>query len=110
MVILQPEGFRAWTVTAVNVATDQAPTATPVPRVKVYRGLVGGQVLAQTWQGNSATAAGTTYVQPSSHSRSSGRAAFLVPGPRCGSTEPCRRDKRPINGDQRWDCSFRMKW
>jgi hypothetical protein len=62
---LAPESFRTWTVTAINVATDQGPTETPVPRCKVYRGSVGGTVVAQTWMGNGSTATGSTTVQPS---------------------------------------------
>lgn len=62
---LQPPSFQAWTVTSININTSQGPTETPVPRCVVYRGDVGGQVVAQTWMGNGSTAVGTLYVQPS---------------------------------------------
>jgi hypothetical protein len=65
-VTLAPESFRTWTVTAINVRTNQATTATPVPQVTVYRGGVGGQIIAQTWMGNRATASGSDeFIQPS---------------------------------------------
>lgn len=64
-VTLAPDSYQTWTVTAVNVRTDQATTATPVPQCTVYRGGVGGPVVAQTWMGNRSTATGSTYVQPS---------------------------------------------
>ena len=64
-VTLQPPSFQTWTVTSINVATDQGPTETPIPRCKVYRGSVGGQLIAQTWMGNGSTAVGETFVQPS---------------------------------------------
>lgn len=65
-VTLQPPGFRSWTVTAINVLTNQAATQTPVPRCVVYLGGVGGRIIAQTWQGNGATAGGSPEtVQPS---------------------------------------------
>lgn len=65
-VTFQPDSFRTWTVTGINVLTNQAATATPVPRVKVYLGGLGGRVIAQTWMGNGATASGNPeQVQPS---------------------------------------------
>lgn len=64
-VTLQPESFRSWTVTTINVRTDQATTVTPVPQVTVYRGGVGGPIIAQSWMGNRATATGSEDVQPS---------------------------------------------
>lgn len=64
-VTLQPPSFQTWTVESINVDTDQGPTETPVPRCKVYRGTVGGTVVAQTWMGSGATAVGSTHVQPS---------------------------------------------
>lgn len=65
-VSLAPPSFQTWTVTAVNVQTDQGLTETPIPQCTVYRGTVGGTVLAQTWMGNRSTASGgTTFVQPS---------------------------------------------
>lgn len=68
VVTLQPEGFREWVVTAINVRTDQAPTTTPVPQCTVYRDGIGGQIIAQTWTGNRATAGGSPEtVQPSQH-------------------------------------------
>lgn len=66
IVSLAPESFRTWTVTGINVATDQAPTSTPVPRCVVHLGAVGGQRVAQTWMGNQASAGGSpVVVQPS---------------------------------------------
>lgn len=66
IVTLQPEGFRTWTVTAINVRTNQGPAVTPVPQCTVYRGGIGGQVIAQTYMGNKATAGGSPEVfQPS---------------------------------------------
>lgn len=65
LVVLQPDSFRTWTVTTINVRTDQAPTVTPVPQCTVYRGGTGGPIVAQTWMGNRATATGHEVVQPS---------------------------------------------
>lgn len=65
-VIFQPESFRTWTVTSINVITSQGPTQTPVPRCRVYLGGLGARVVAQTWMGNGATASGGDIaVQPS---------------------------------------------
>jgi hypothetical protein len=64
-VTLQPPGYRMWRITTINVRTDQAPTATPVPRCTVYLGGVGGLIIAQTWMGSGATATGDLTVQPS---------------------------------------------
>lgn len=64
-VALAPASFRTWTVTAINVRTSQAVTATPVPQCTVYRGSVGGTIVAQTWMGNRSTAVGNEFVQPS---------------------------------------------
>lgn len=65
-VTLQPDSFRSWIVTGINVVTNQAATATPVPRCVVYLGGVGGRIVAQTWMGNGATAGGgDVKVQPS---------------------------------------------
>lgn len=62
-VTFQPDSFRTWTVTGINVETDQAPTATPVPRC---RALLAGRLIAQTWMGNGSTASGSPEtVQPS---------------------------------------------
>lgn len=66
IVTFQPDSFRNWTVTAINVDTNQAITATPIPRCKVYLGGLGGRVVAQTWNGNGDTASGSpVLVQPS---------------------------------------------
>lgn len=66
IVTFQPPGYRTWTVTAINVLTDQGATVTPVPRCKAYLGGLGGRVIAQTWMGNGATAGGSPeQVQPS---------------------------------------------
>lgn len=62
---LQPESFRTWTVTTINVRTDQGITQVPVPQCTVWLGTKGGQMIAQTWMGNRATATGNTVVQPS---------------------------------------------
>lgn len=62
VVTLQPPGFRTWTVTAINVRTNQGPAETPVPQCTVYRGGVGGTVIAQTYMGNRATASGAAEV------------------------------------------------
>lgn len=60
VVTLQPEGFREWEVTAINVRTDQGVTATPVPQCTVYLGdRQPGQIVAQTWMGNRASAGGS---------------------------------------------------
>jgi hypothetical protein len=65
-VTFQPESFRTWTVTAINVDTNQGITQTPIPRCKVYLGGLGGRVIAQTWNGNGDTASGgDEQVQPS---------------------------------------------
>lgn len=65
-VTFQPESFRTWTVTSVNVDTNQAATSTPIPRCRVYLGGLGGRVVAQTWNGNGDTASGSpVFVQPS---------------------------------------------
>lgn len=65
-VTFQPESFRVWTVTSINVLTSQGATQTPVPRCKVYLGGLGGRVVAQTWMGNGDTASGgDIFVQPS---------------------------------------------
>lgn len=65
-VVFQPDSFRTWTVTSINVLTNQGATQTPVPRVKVYLGGIGGRVIAQSWMGNGATASGGDEdVQPS---------------------------------------------
>lgn len=66
VVYLAPDSFRTWTVTAINVLTNQGATQTPVPRCKVYLGGLGGRVVAQTWMGNGSTAGGSpVVVQPS---------------------------------------------
>lgn len=66
VVLLAPEAFRTWVVSAINVRTDQAVTQVPVPQCTVYLGSVGdGQIIAQTWMGNRSTASGNTLVQPS---------------------------------------------
>ena len=66
VVSLNPEGFRTWVVTTTSVRTDQAIDAAPVPQCTVYLGSIGpGQIIAQTWMGNRATATGRTVVQPS---------------------------------------------
>jgi hypothetical protein len=65
-VTLQPEGFRTWRVTTINVRTNQGTTTTPVPQCTVYLGAKGdGNIKAQTWMGNRATATGDITVQPS---------------------------------------------
>jgi hypothetical protein len=65
-VTLAPESFRTWLITAINVRTSQTPTQTPVPQVTVYRGAVGGAIVAQTYMGSRATAGGSPIrVQPS---------------------------------------------
>lgn len=65
-VTFQCESFRTWTVTTVNVETNQGTTTTPIPRCKVYLGGLGGRVVAQTWNGNGDTASGSdVIVQPS---------------------------------------------
>ena len=67
IVTLQPDAFRTWTVTGINVRTDQGVTTTPVPQCTVYLGdRSPGQIVAQTWMGNRATAGGSpVLVQPS---------------------------------------------
>jgi hypothetical protein len=67
VVVLTPEGFRTWSVTGINVRTDQSVTATPIPQCTVYLGSVGpGQIVAQTWTGNRGSAGGSPVtVQPS---------------------------------------------
>lgn len=65
-VTLQPEGFRTWRVTVINVRTSQGITTTPVPQCTVYLGAKGeGSIVAQTWMGNRSTATGDITVQPS---------------------------------------------
>lgn len=65
-VTFQPESFRTWNVTTINVRTDQGLTQTPVPQCTVYLGSKSpGQIVAQTWMGNRATAVGDILVQPS---------------------------------------------
>lgn len=66
-VILTPDAFRMWVVTALNVRTSQAPTVSPVPQCTVYLGMVGdGNIICQTWNGSRASASGTPiHVQPS---------------------------------------------
>lgn len=61
----QPEAFRTWMVTTINVRTDQAVTATPIPQVTAWLGAIGGQMIAQSWMGSRTTATGNTLVQPS---------------------------------------------
>jgi hypothetical protein len=65
LVLLAPESFRTWVVTTINVRTSQGTTETPVPQCTVYRGGVGGPIIAQTWMGNRSTATGRETVQPS---------------------------------------------
>lgn len=66
LITMQPEGFRTWTVTTINVRTNQGVTVTPIPQCTVYLGSIGpGQIVAQTWMGSRATATGRTIVQPS---------------------------------------------
>jgi hypothetical protein len=64
---LAPESFRTWEVTSINVRTSQGITETPVPQCTVYLGAQGdGNIVAQTWMGNRATAGGSpVIVQPS---------------------------------------------
>lgn len=66
-VTLQPDAWQTWTVTSINVRTDQGITQTPVPQCTVYLGGVSpGQIVAQTWMGNRAPAGGSPVeVQPS---------------------------------------------
>lgn len=65
-VTLQPEGFRTWTVTTINVRTTQGITEVPIPQCTVYLGSIGdGQIVSQTWMGNRAPAVGSLVVQPS---------------------------------------------
>jgi surface antigen len=67
VVTLQPQSFRTWNVTAINVRTDQGITVTPIPQCTVYLGdRSPGQIVAQTWMGNRASAGGNPLtVQPS---------------------------------------------
>lgn len=67
LVTLQPDSFRTWNVTSINVRTDQGITTTPVPQATVYLGDKSpGQIVAQTWMGNRASAGGSPIlVQPS---------------------------------------------
>lgn len=65
-VTLQPEGFRTWRVTVINVRTTQGVTTTPIPQCTVYLGAKGdGNIVAQTYMGNRSTATGDVTVQPS---------------------------------------------
>lgn len=64
-VTFQPESFRTWTVESVNVRTSQGVTDTPIPQVTVYRGGLGGEILAQSYMGSRTTAVGSATVQPS---------------------------------------------
>jgi hypothetical protein len=65
-VTLQPEGFRTWRVTVINVRTTQTVTQTPIPQCTVYLGAKGdGNIVAQTYMGNRSTATGNITVQPS---------------------------------------------
>lgn len=66
-VTLQADSFRVWNVTSINVRTSQGITQTPVPQCTVYLGdRSPGQIVAQTWMGNRATAGGTPLIlQPS---------------------------------------------
>jgi hypothetical protein len=66
-VTFQPDAFRTWTITSINVRTDQGVTQVPVPQCTVYLGSKSpGQIVSQTWMGNRATAGGTPlWVQPS---------------------------------------------
>jgi hypothetical protein len=67
VVTMQPDAWQTWTVTSINVRTDQGITATPVPQCTVYLGdRSPGQIVAQTWMGNRASAGGSPLtVQPS---------------------------------------------
>lgn len=64
---LQCDSFRTWTVTSINVRTDQGVTVTPVPQCTIYLGDKSpGQIVAQTWMGNRASAGGSPLLlQPS---------------------------------------------
>ncbi|KUM82365.1 hypothetical protein AQI94_41970 [Streptomyces pseudovenezuelae] len=66
-VTFQPDAFRTWNVTSINVRTTQGVTQTPVPQVTVYLGDKSpGQIVSQSWMGNRATAGGSPlWVQPS---------------------------------------------
>lgn len=66
-VIFQPDSWQTWTITSINVRTDQGVTETPVPQATVYLGDVSpGQIVAQTWMGNRGSADGSAVVvQPS---------------------------------------------
>jgi hypothetical protein len=60
---LAPEAFQVWTITSINVRTDQSPTQTPVPQCTVYLGSAGpGNIVSQTWMGNRSTAGGSPLV------------------------------------------------
>jgi hypothetical protein len=62
-VSIQADSFRVWTVTSINVRTSQGVTQTPVPQCTVYLGDKSpGQIVAQTWMGNRATAGGTPLI------------------------------------------------
>jgi hypothetical protein len=64
--VLQPESFRTWTITSINVRTSQGPTETPIPQCTVYLGSLDvGNIVAQTWCGSRAPASGRLVVQPS---------------------------------------------
>ncbi|WP_298561399.1 hypothetical protein [Streptomyces luteogriseus] len=66
LITFQPESFRTWNVTSINVRTDQGPAETPVPQCTVYLGVVDpGAIKAQTYMGNRSTAQGSIIVQPS---------------------------------------------
>lgn len=64
---LQCDSYRIWNVTTINVRTDQGITAAPVPQCTIYLGDKSpGQIVAQTWMGNRATAGGSPLLlQPS---------------------------------------------
>lgn len=56
-VTFQPPAYFEWSVTSINVRTTQGITQTPVPQCTVYLDNVDpGQIRAQTWMGNRATA------------------------------------------------------
>lgn len=66
VVRLQPKGWQTWVVTIINVRTDQAIDASPVPQATVYLGdRTPGNIVSQTWMGNRAPATGRLLVQPS---------------------------------------------
>ena len=65
-VTFQPPGWQTWNVTIINVRTDQAIDAAPVPQATVYLGdRTPGSIVSQTWMGNRAPATGQLLVQPS---------------------------------------------